>query len=102
MLKAQKTRVTIRERQALLSAHKGECKDQSVTRTQDFAISEKDYQTMQDGGFVTVQDDVSTRVCFEAYQCTSIGPDACGRTGWTNQLQEMASPFTRSCLFDMI
>ena len=84
VVKARKTRVTNRERQALMSAHKAECKEQAITRTQDFAISEKDYQTMQEGGFVTVQDDVSTRGCEEANECTSDGPHACGYTGWTN------------------
>ena len=93
VLKARKTRVTNRERQALMSAHKAECKDQAVTRTQDFAISEEDYQTMQDGGFVTVQEKASTRGCLEAYQCTGEGPHACGYTGWTNPATNVSFTF---------
>ena len=103
VLKARKTRVTISERQTLMSAHKAECKDQAVTRTQDFVISEEDYQTMQDGGFVTVQDDVSTRGCLEAYQCTGEGPHACGYTGWTNPVTNVSFTFHQVLLvcYDM-
>ena len=84
VVKARKTRVTDSKRQLLMSAQKAECRKQAVTRTEDFAISAEDYKTMKEGGFVTVKDDASTRGCLEAYQCTSVGPHACGYTGWTN------------------
>ena len=84
VVKARKTRVTNSKREALMSAHREECKEQAITRTQDFAISEEDYQTMQEGGLVTVQGSARTRGCNEAYECTSVGPHACGYTGWTN------------------
>ena len=84
VLKARKTRVTDSKRQLLMSAQKAECKKQAVTRTEDFAISAEDYKTMKEGGFVTIKEDTSTRGCLEAYQCTSVGPHACGYTGWTN------------------
>ena len=93
VVKARKTRVTNSERQALMSAHKAECKDQAITRTQDFAISEEDYQTMQEGGFVTVQDDISTRGCIETEICTSQGPHACGYTGWTDPVTGVGFTF---------
>ena len=91
VVKARKTRVTDSQRQSLMSAQKAECRKQAVTRTEDFAIPAEDYKTMQEGGFVTVKDDGSitprtrsARGCLEAYQCTSVGPHACGYTGWTN------------------
>ena len=84
VVKARRTRVTNSKRQALMSAHKDECKEQAITRTQDFAISEEDYQTMQEGGLVTIQGTARTRGCNEAYECTRVGPHACGYTGWTN------------------
>ena len=84
VMKARKTRLTNSKRHSLMYAQKAECRKQAVTRTEDFAISAEDYNTMQGGGLVTVKDDASTRGCFEAYQCTSVGPHACGYTGWTN------------------
>ena len=69
------------------SAQKSECSDQAIIETEDFDISEEDYQTMQEGGFVTVKGDTQdTRGCQEIFQCTSVGPHACGytKTGWTN------------------
>ena len=85
MVKARKTRVTNSKRQALMSAQKAECNGQAITKTEDFAISEEDYQTMQEGGFVTVKKDNRTRGCLQENQiCTSVGPNACGYTGWTN------------------
>ena len=92
VVKARKTRVTDSQRQSLMSAQKAECSKQAITRTEDFAVSAEDYKTMQEGGFVTVKNDDSTRTrssrsapgCLEAHQCTSVGPHACGYTGWTN------------------
>jgi hypothetical protein len=68
----------------MMSAQKAACDGHAIIETEDFAISEEDFQTMQEGGFVTVKDDIRTRGCVEAYQCTSVGPHACGYTGWTN------------------
>ena len=65
-MKARKTRITNTEREGLMSAQKAECKEQAITRTEDFAISEKDYQTMQEGGLVTVKGTARTRGCNEA------------------------------------
>ena len=86
MAKARQTRVTARRREELLAAHRTECRERAITRTQDFPISEEDYQTLQEGGVVTVRKatGASTRGCQEAYQCTSPGPHACGYTGWIN------------------
>ena len=85
MAKARKTRVTNSKRQAMKSAQKAECSDQAIIETEDFGISEEDYQTMQAGGFVTVKGDTQdTRGCVEHLQCSSVGPHACGYTGWTN------------------
>ena len=85
MAKNRKTRVTNKKRQAMKSAQKSECSDQAIIETEDFDISEEDYQTMQEGGFVTVKGDTQdTRGCKEHRQCSSVGPHACGYTGWTN------------------
>jgi len=84
MAKARKTRVTKSKRQAMKSAQKAACDGQAIIETEDFGISEEDFQTMQEGGFVTVKDDIRTRGCQEAYQCSSAGPHACGYTGWEN------------------
>ena len=84
MAKARKTRVTKSKRQAMKSAQKAACNDQAIIKTEDFGISEEDFQTMQEGGFVTVKDDIRTRGCTEHRQCSSVGPHACGYTGWEN------------------
>ena len=82
MAKARKTRVTKSKRQAMKSAQKAACNDQAIIKTEDFGISEEDFQTMQEGGFVTVKDDIRERGCQEAYRCSSAPPHACGNTGW--------------------
>ena len=86
MVKARKTQVTNSKRKALMSAEKAECNNQAIVKTEDLSISAEDYQTMQDGGFVTVKGDTDSKIgCTEAsYQCTGEGPNACGYTGWTN------------------
>ena len=93
MAKARKTRVTKSKRQAMKSAQKAACNDQAIIKTEDFGISEEDFQTMQEGGFVTVKDDIRTRGCQEAYQCTSAGPHACGYSGWTNPATDVGFSF---------
>ena len=65
VMKARKTRVTHKGRKALMSAHKTECKDQAITKTEDFIISEEDYKAMQGGGLVTVPKATNTRGCLE-------------------------------------
>ena len=42
---------------------------------------------------MTVQDDVSTLGCLEAYQCPGEGPHACGYTGWTNPATNVSFTF---------
>ena len=93
MAKARKTRVTKSKRQAMKSAQKAACNDQPIIKTEDFAISEEDFQTMQEGGFVTVKDDIRTRGCTEHRQCSSVGPHACGYTGWTNPTTKVEISF---------
>ena len=95
MAKARKTRVTNSKRQDMKSAQKAECSDQAIIETEDFDISEEDYQTMQEGGFVTVtvNDTQDTRKCAEHFQCSSVGPHACGYTGWTNPTTKVEISF---------
>ena len=83
VVKARKTRITQSNRESLMSVQNSKCKNQAVTKTQDFRISEEDYKKMQEGGLVTVIDDgPGNPSC--ARQCSSVGPQACGYTGWTN------------------
>ena len=83
VVKARKTRITQSNRESLMSVQNSKCKNQAVTKTQDFKISEEDYKKMQEGGLVTVIDDgPGNPSC--ARQCSSVGPQACGYTGWTN------------------
>ena len=63
-----------------MSAHKTECKDQAVTKTEDFIISEEDYKAMQGGGLVTVPKATNTRGCLEWERCIDQGPRSCGFT----------------------
>ena len=94
MVKVRKTQVTNSKRKALMSAQKAECNNQAIVKTEDFSISAEDYQTMQDGGFVTVKGDINKRGCTEAYQCTGVGPNACGYSGWTNPADPNGEPIS--------
>ena len=76
MVKARKTQVTNRKRQAMMSAQKAACNNQAIVKTEEFSISAEDYQTMQDGGFVTVKGDNRKRGCVEAYSCTHNPPNS--------------------------
>ena len=93
VLKARQTRVTQKGRKPLMSAHKAECVDQAITKTEDFPISEEDHKTMQEGGLVKVTKEARTRGCVEHYQCTGVGPHACGYTGWTNPVTNQSFTF---------
>ena len=59
--KARKTRVTSSKREALKSAQNAECANHAIVTTKDFAVSEEDYQKMQDGGLVILKDEVVKR-----------------------------------------
>ena len=93
VLKARQTRVTQSKRKPLMSAHKAECVDQAITKTEDFPISEEDHKTMREGGLVKVTKEARTRGCIEHYQCTGVGPHACGYTGWTNPVTNQSFTF---------
>jgi len=84
--KARKTRVTSSKREDLKSAQNAECANHAIVTTEDFAVSEEDYQKMQEGGLVILKDEVKTRAqgCVETRVCTSVGPRACGYSGWVN------------------
>ena len=88
VMKARKTRVTHKGRKALMSAHKTECKDQAITKTEDFIISEESYKAMQGGGVVTVPKAINTRACRQFGECIYQDPRSCGFTfvnSWADQ-----------------
>ena len=59
--KARKTRVTSSKREDLKSAQNAECANHAIVTTEDFAVSEQDYQKMQEGGLVILKDEVVKR-----------------------------------------
>ena len=97
VVKARKTRITQSNRESLMSVQNSKCKNQAVTKTQDFRISEEDYKKMQEGGLVTVIDNgPGNPSC--ARQCSSVGPQACGYTGWTNPATGVGFSFHQVCV----
>ena len=56
--KARKTRVTSSKREDLKSAQNAECANHAIVTTEDFAVSEEDYQKMQEGGLVILKEEV--------------------------------------------
>ena len=59
--KARKKRVTRSKREDLKSAQNAECANHAIVTTEDFAVSEQDYQKMQEGGLVILKDEVVKR-----------------------------------------
>ena len=59
--KARKARVTSSKREDLKSAQNAECANHAIVTTEDFAVSEEDYQKMQEGGLVILKDEVVKR-----------------------------------------
>ena len=82
--KARKTRVTSSKRQTLNPTQNAECDNQAIVKTEDFGVSEEDYQKMQEGGVAIIRGDETVRGCREYEACTGVGPIACGYSGWYN------------------
>ena len=91
-MKVSHTRVTASGRKAL-EEYGTECSGQSITMTDDMGVSDEDYQKLQDGKVVVVDKPISNRGCEEVLACTSVGPHACGNTGFINPVTGIGFTF---------